>query len=94
MHLWLRGRFKAILETSISEKTLEQYERNGTACMLPVQAPGTPQWKHRGQFINFLCLSGGVRCWFAAKHGAEAVRDYNNAAKRGDDAFASADAGT
>lgn len=91
VHLWLRDEAKAILETSISEKTLEQYERNGTR-LHAARVTGHPVdlTKHEGSSSTFYAYRAAVR-WFAAKHGAEAVRDYNNAAKRGDDA-AKADA--
>lgn len=91
VHLWLRDEAKAILETSISEKTLEQYERNGTR-LHAARVTGQPVdlTKHEGSSSTFYAYRAAVR-WFAAKHGAEAVRDYNNAAKRGDDA-AKADA--
>ena len=85
VHLWLRDEAKAILETSISEKTLEQYKRNG-ARLHAARAAGEPVnlSKHEGSSATFYAYRAAVR-WYAATHGAEAVRDYNAAAKSGDE---------
>lgn len=83
---WLRTESVEILAGQHSEKTLEQYERNG-ARLHAGRVAGEPVnlSKHEGSAATFYAYRAAVR-WYAAKHGAQAVRDYNAAAKRGDDA--------
>ena len=88
---WLRGEAAAILGTEVSPKTIEQYKRNG-ARLHAARVTGQPVdlTKHEGSSATFYAYRAAVR-WYAATHGAEAVREYAAAAKRGDEA-AKADA--
>lgn len=82
---WLRTEANAILATAITEKTLAQYERNG-ARLHAARVPGEPVdlSKHEGSSSTFYAYRAAVR-WYAAKHGLQAVREYNNAKKKGDE---------
>ena len=88
---WLRGEAAAILGAEVSPKTVEQYKRNG-ARLHAAREQGKPVdlSKHEGSSATFYAYRAAVR-WYAATHGAEAVREYAAAAKRGDE-VAKADA--
>ena len=82
---WLRSEAAAILAAEVSPKTVEQYKRNG-ARLHAARELGKPVdlTKHEGSAATFYAYRAAVR-WYAATHGAEAVREYAAAAKRGDD---------
>ena len=88
---WLRGEAGVILGAAVSPKTVEQYKRNG-ARLHAAREQGKPVdlSKHEGSSATFYAYRAAVR-WYAATHGAEAVREYAAAAKRGDE-VAKADA--
>ena len=83
VHIWLRSEAKSILDAKHGEKTLAQYERNGTRLNL-----ARPQGKPvnlclRNTASTYYAYRAAVR-YYAAKHGAQAVRDYDSAVKRED----------
>ena len=86
LNAWLRKEAAQILEGQHSGKTLAQYERNG-ARLHAARVAGQPVdlTKHEGSSATFYAYRAAVR-WYAAKQGAKAVREYEAASKRGDDA--------
>lgn len=83
---WLRAEAAAVLASQVSPKTVEQYERNG-ARLHAARVLGEPVdlSKHTGSASTFYAYRAAVR-WYAATHGAQAVRDYDNARRREDEA--------
>ena len=86
LNVWLRKEAAEILAGQHSDKTLAQYERNG-ARLHAAREQGKPVdlSKHEGSAATFYAYRAAVR-WYAAKQGAQAVREYEAASKRGDDA--------
>lgn len=82
---WLRAEAAAVLASQVSPKTVEQYERNG-ARLHAARALGKPVdlSNHTGSASTFYAYRAAVR-WYAATHGAQAVRDYDNARRREDE---------
>ena len=86
LNVWLRKEAAEILTGQHSDKTLAQYERNGTR-LHAARVVGQPVdlTKHEGSSATFYAYRAAVR-WYAAKQGAQAVREYEAASKRGDEA--------
>ena len=86
VNAWLSEEAAAVLASQVSPKTVEQYERNG-ARLHAARALGEPVdlSKHTGSASTFYAYRAAVR-WYAATHGAQAVRDYDNARRRDDEA--------
>ena len=82
VNAWLSEEAAAVLASQVSPKTVEQYERNG-ARLHAARALGEPVdlSKHTGSASTFYAYRAAVR-WYAATHGAQAVRDYDNAQRR------------
>ena len=75
---------KSILDAKHGEKTLAQYERNGTRLNL-ARPQGEPVnlSAYENTASTYYAYRAAVR-YYAAKHGAQAVRDYDSAMKRED----------
>lgn len=84
VHIWLRSEAKSILDAKHGEKTLAQYERNGTRLNL-ARPQGEPVnlSAYENTASTYYAYRAAVR-YYAAKHGAQAVRDYDSAMKRED----------
>lgn len=84
VHIWLRSEAKSILDAKHGEKTLAQYERNGTRLNL-ARPQGEPVnlSAYENTASTYYAYRAAVR-YYAAKHGAQAVRDYDSAVKRED----------
>lgn len=83
VHVWLREQAQIILATEVSDKTKEQYERNGVR-LNASRSTGEPidLTEFEGSASTYYAYRASVR-YHAAKTGLDAIKAYNKLMKLG-----------
>jgi hypothetical protein len=90
LHIWLKEQATEILSLTVSEKTKEQYTRNGQRLDKERQEGNAVSLtKYEGKASTFYAYRAAVR-YYAAKAGLDAINEYNKYKKSGNDIAAAA----
>ena len=90
LHVWLKEQATEILSVAVTEKTKEQYLRNGKRLDAERQEGNAVSLqKYEGKASTFYAYRAAVR-YYAAQVGLDAVNEYNKHKKMGDDVAAAA----
>lgn len=90
LHIWLKEQATEILSVTVTEKTKEQYLRNGKRLDAERQEGNAVSLeKYEGKASTFYAYRAAVR-YYAAQVGIDAVNEYNKCKKKGDDVAAAA----
>lgn len=90
VHIWLKEQATEILSLTVSEKTKEQYILNGKRLAKERQEGNAVSLsKYEGKASTFYAYRAAVR-YYAAKVGLEAIDEYNEHKKNGDEVAAAA----